>query len=212
MDCQMPEMDGFEATAQIRRREQVQHSPRRIPIVAFTAGVVAGDRENCLAAGMDDYLSKPFTQEQLERALLAWLPAAKSAQLAAEKAAGTRPDAMRAGAVDASVLEGLRKLGGGDQLVEKLIGIYLGDAPGRLNAIRVAANNGDGAGVARAAHALKSASSNVGALGLAALCRRLEAAGREGTLAEDAALVGEVEAEYSAVAADLATWRAATES
>lgn len=71
MDCQMPEMDGFEAAAEIRRRES--GSGRRVPIVALTASAIEGDREQCLAAGMDDYLPKPFTAAQMQSALTTWL-------------------------------------------------------------------------------------------------------------------------------------------
>ncbi len=71
MDCQMPEMDGFEATAEIRKQEA--KSGRRVPIVALTASAIEGDREQCLAAGMDDYVTKPFTAEQMRSALATWL-------------------------------------------------------------------------------------------------------------------------------------------
>jgi CheY-like chemotaxis protein len=81
MDCQMPEMDGFEATAAIRSREaeldaepaRAGLSPRRMAIVALTANAMQGDRERCLAAGMDDYLTKPFTKQQLRAVLDPWL-------------------------------------------------------------------------------------------------------------------------------------------
>jgi len=75
MDCQMPEMDGFEATDEIRRRQREGALPRRLPVVALTANAVEGDRERCLAAGMDDYLSKPFSRDQLAAMLMHWLPA-----------------------------------------------------------------------------------------------------------------------------------------
>jgi CheY-like chemotaxis protein len=80
MDCRMPEMDGFEATRRIRARETASTTTRtpRLPIVALTAHVLESDRQSCLAAGMDDYLSKPFTRLQLERMLTRWLPAPMS--------------------------------------------------------------------------------------------------------------------------------------
>ena len=71
MDCQMPEMDGFQTASEIRRREA--GSGRRVPIIALTASAIEGDREQCLAAGMDDYLPKPFTAEQMRSALVSWL-------------------------------------------------------------------------------------------------------------------------------------------
>jgi CheY-like chemotaxis protein len=81
MDCQMPEMDGFAATAAIRTLEVARRNVgrRRIPVIALTANAMKGDRERCLAAGMDDYLAKPFTLGQLGEVLARWLPAAAPA-------------------------------------------------------------------------------------------------------------------------------------
>ena len=200
MDCQMPEMDGFEATAEIRRREAAGSNGRRIPIVALTAGAVGGDREKCLAAGMDDYVTKPFSLDQLERALRRWLPAPEAVP-AEGKTVNTVAPERAMPHLDLRVLEGVRALGGnGDALVTKVIGVYLDDAPGRLQSLREAVVRGDVLAAQRAAHAFKSASANLGAASLAELCRRMESEGETGCAS---ALLAEIEAEYSAVAAAL---------
>jgi CheY-like chemotaxis protein/HPt (histidine-containing phosphotransfer) domain-containing protein len=193
MDCQMPEMDGYEATAAIRIREAAQGpETRRTPIIALTAGAVEGDRDKCLAAGMDDYLSKPFSLEQLERTLRRWLPSVPSIE----------PGEPH---VDPKVIESMLVLGGGGRdLLCRLIDLFLQDAPQRVLAIQEALERGDAQAVARAAHAFKSASANLGASALAQLCSRLEMDCREGSLTAAEGLVAEIEAEYAYVSADLA--------
>src|SRR5471032_3337956 len=79
MDCQMPVMDGFAATTEIRRHEQQHGRARTLPIIAITANALQGDREACLAAGMDDYLSKPFTQKALGEAIGRWITLPRAA-------------------------------------------------------------------------------------------------------------------------------------
>ena len=191
MDCQMPEMDGFEATAEIRRRETMRANGR-IPIVALTAGAVEGDREKCLAAGMDDYVTKPFSFGELERALTRWLPADRKAQAASPH-------------IDLQVLEQMRTLrgNGGSNLVTRIIGVYLNDAPDRLRSMQEAVARGDAAGMGRTAHAFKSASANLGAKGLAELCLRMESLGRASSTTGADRLMTEIETEYRQVAAEL---------
>ncbi len=192
MDCQMPNMDGFEATAEIRHDEAFERVDRRLPIIALTAGAVEGDRDKCLAAGMDDYLSKPFSLEQLERVLRRWLPAL----------AGLEPSEPH---VDAKVIEGILTLGGGGpELLGRMVELYMQDAPERIAGVRDAVTRGDGHTAARAAHALKSACANVGAMALAELCKRLESHCREGVTVGAEPLADAIEDEFARVAAELA--------
>jgi len=188
MDCEMPEMDGFEATAAIRQRES-SSAAARLPIVALTAGAVEGDRDKCLAAGMDDYLSKPFSIHQLERVLRRWLPVS--------------PEEHGEPHVDTRVIESLLvQTSGGPELLRSLIRAYLKDAPTRLEAIRDGMTRRDAATVARAAHAFKSANANLGATILAQLCKRLEAHCRSGTTSGAEELAAQIENEFLHVRTD----------
>jgi CheY-like chemotaxis protein/HPt (histidine-containing phosphotransfer) domain-containing protein len=201
MDCQMPEMDGFEATAEIRRREAARINGRRIPIVALTAGAVDGDREKCLAAGMDDYVTKPFSFDQFERALRRWLPAAD-------------PVAKSTPCIDVQVLERMRALrgNGGSDLAAKVIGVYLNDAPGRLRSLQEAVARGDTVAMGRTAHAFKSASANLGATTLAELCQRMESLGRTSSMSGVDGLLAEIETAYALAAAELSAHMGNTRS
>jgi HPt (histidine-containing phosphotransfer) domain-containing protein len=114
--------------------------------------------------------------------------------------------------VDRTVLDTLRQLPGGKRLVDRLIRMYLEDSPGRMEAMRGAVARVDAVAVARAAHTFTSSSGNVGAFGLAALCRVMEDAGRENSLGGARALLAEIEVEFDAVVADLAARLEAAES
>lgn len=157
MDCQMPEMDGFEATAKIRETESPK---RRNVIIAMTANALQGDKEKCLAAGMDDYLSKPIDDKLLKKKLAEWT----------EKAAATRP------AVDTAVLdrlETLRRPGESHPALE-LIGIFLQSKSKTLERMKKAVEARDPRALAEQAHFFKSSCAAVGAFPAADLCLRLE--------------------------------------
>jgi len=192
MDVQMPEMDGFTATREIRQREDGRH----IPIVALTANALAGDRERCLAAGMDDYLQKPFAEGELARVLRRFVP---------PPAAEPEPDvAPPAPPLDAEVIGNLREVGGGsDEFIRELANIYLSDAPSRLTSLREALRDNNAAELASAAHALKSSSGNIGAAAVRDLCTELETIGRSGAMDTAAAKVAELESEYRRAEAEL---------
>jgi CheY-like chemotaxis protein len=178
MDCQMPEMDGFAATAEIRRREGAE---RHTPIIALTASAVAGEREKCLAAGMDDYISKPVTGEALDRVLRPWLP---SAPAPAERTRVEVSDDKGSGAAGVeAVLTRLRVLGEGDAgFVARFVRRFVADTAAQLVALEAAVAQEDCDGVRRIAHGLKGACSSFGAARLAELCAQLEARAREGSL------------------------------
>ena len=208
MDCQMPEMDGFETTSRIRDGQRSGALKQHLPIVALTANAVAGDRERCLAAGMDDYLSKPFGREQLAAILQRWLPQPPAAGTAATPAAAVVAAAAAAPTGDEAInpraLDAIRQLPGpnGELLVQKVVAAYLGDAPARLAQLQAA---GDAEALRRTAHALKSSSANVGAEQLSALCREIESLDRSGSVEATKALLTGVESQLPRVLAALAT-------
>jgi signal transduction histidine kinase/DNA-binding response OmpR family regulator len=199
MDCQMPEMDGFQATRALRRRESAAGAPR-LPVIALTAHALEGDRERCLAAGMDGYLSKPYSQAQLEQAIRRELerPTGEAAAPPASvpPAAAEGPD--RPEPLDRRALATIRALEkpGSSAVLERVIGIYLKNAPKLVAAMRAAADAGDAAALGNAAHGLKSSSLYVGAARIGTLCREIEAAARSDPPAIAAAQVSALESEY----------------
>jgi len=151
LDCHMPHLDGFQAARWIREHEGTEiHTP----LIAFTASVTGGDRDRCLAAGMDDFVSKPIEESELIRVIRRWLPGVRTTDKLA--------------AIDRN----------------ELMSIFLADVPSRIAAIRdaLAARYVDL--LAEAAHALKSGAGNVGAMRLYALCDQLENAGDLNAAAE----------------------------
>ncbi|HKQ62831.1 MAG TPA: response regulator [Candidatus Polarisedimenticolaceae bacterium] len=200
MDCQMPEMDGFAATLAIRLAEASRGG--HVPIIAMTANAMQGDRERCLEAGMDDYISKPVKIEELDRVLARWTEHAAAEPSALEPASTEHDEAT----LDTSVLAGFRAgdPDGGAGFVVALIQQFLAEAPRRLTALREGANQGDATSVALAAHALKGSAASMGANRLASRCQRLELEAKRGAVAAAArAELAEIEQEYERVRAAL---------
>jgi len=194
MDVQMPEMDGFEATRKVRGPQSSVLNPE-IPIVAMTAHAMKDDREECLEAGMNDYVSKPVNPQELADALERQLrdvarrsetagpPQDEEAQPQARDQAGTRRDTP---AFDESIL--LERLDGDRDFVRSVLEVFVDDAPKQLELLKEALEAGDADAVRRQGHRLKGAAGNVGAPALEELSLEAENAGRAGDL-ETAALV-----------------------
>ena len=217
MDCQMPVMDGFQATTSIRQNQAGM--ARRVPIIALTANAMEGDRNKCLAAGMDDYLAKPYSVSQLESLLLKWLPAAAAAMpepIAAPVAAGrgAAPAApniavaavsMAEPALNMTLLNQVRELdaSGGMTLVGRILRAYLASSAASVEQVEQAVAVGDADALRSAAHSLKSSSANVGAQTLSELFRQLELLGREGRPQEAEALLADMRREYQRAVAQM---------
>jgi len=187
MDCQMPVMDGLTATQEIRRREARSteaRSSHRVPIIALTANAMEANRERCLAAGMDDFLPKPFTQAQLKGLLGRWAPVAQARQpgrdsLVARETEEAESVAGRDTAViDAGVLRDIAALGR-PALLGSLIDLYLEHSRPLVDTIESAGHGREPAGLVEALHTLKSSTANLGGARLTALLRECEALAQE---------------------------------
>jgi PAS domain S-box-containing protein len=184
MDCQMPVMDGFTATRRIRELERASVRGKRLPIIALTANVMSEDRENCIAAGMDAHLGKPIEPSQLIDCLGRYL----------------KPDIVRA-EVDKGAL---RELTGGDVEFEReLVETFVSSGDQCLAEILAALRISDFDTIGKRAHALKGASANIQAGGLAAAASKLEIAARANLSTEIDGLVQELTAKLQAVNAEL---------
>ncbi|MEN9676837.1 MAG: hypothetical protein RIS76_2733, partial [Verrucomicrobiota bacterium] len=179
MDCQMPELDGYEATRQVRREEAAGElgNRRSVYIVALTANAMAGDRERCLACGMDDFLTKPLEEAHLRAALQRAVQSREGAGagLPASPAASVESEDV---ILDPTMLNNFRSLRvpGQPDPVAELVDLFVADLPPRLEALRTAVAEGQTAAIKAAAHTLKGSASNMGGRRLAAACAAVESA------------------------------------
>lgn len=230
MDCQMPEMDGLTATQLIREREasttppshiNVHRSVSHVPIVALTAHAMQGDRELCLAAGMDDYLTKPFTLSQLEQVLARWVfnrrpvqvemcgdvtnaplqqnPATLQEVPALQMVKPHQDTIVEPTTIDQAALAAIRALQrpGQPDIVARIVTQYMDSSPELIDRIRRAVLSKDAVELRAAAHRLKSSSAQLGATALASDCRELEMMGARGELEQADETVKKLERHYA---------------
>jgi len=226
MDCQMPVVDGYTATRRWREAEDAAGDEHHLPIIAMTANAMAGDRQKCLDAGMDDYLAKPVTRAELERCLHRWWrPRPSDARVAGVTPAiraempvmpsktppSETPERVVAlpgesveivpatpePVINEAILFELRSVLGGE--LDKLIELFLQDTPQLVGRLEAAAITPDFNELREAAHSLKSSSANLGAMALSAAAKRVELGARLLTLDRPAVAVTLVATEFARV-------------
>ena len=182
MDCQMPKMDGYNATKEIRTFEKKHSYSKQIPIVALTAHALPSEREKCLAAGMDDFITKPFELEELKKVIQKWVPENNVS-------------------VDINVLNNIRALqkNGKSFLLEKVIQNYLTNTPKLLNDLEIAVNESSLEQIENIAHSLKSSSGTLGAMPLFKMLKTVEAMAKQKKLDQIRSLYLQIIEEYKKV-------------
>ena len=209
MDCQMPVLDGYQTTVAIRRMEEQKADASKVPIVALTAHSMQGDREKCLEAGMDDYLSKPFNLADIRNVLNRWLkdrhgtaPAGGSEE---ERPADLRKQETReenaVPVIHESALKSLEmfQAAGADNLVRQVAEAFISSADSLVVKLNTALIEQDIASLQFSAHSLKSSSANVGALGLSEMAKQLEFDCRHNNTTDSGDLVAKIASEYDRV-------------
>ncbi|MCP3983237.1 MAG: response regulator [bacterium] len=206
MDCGMPVMDGFAATVAIRQREAAVPHGGHVPVVAFTANLSAEDRQDCLRAGMDDCLSKPFTKEQLGQIVDKWTGGMQPHAPARNESPRREATDANLPTLDAGVLRALDALGGPGkgQRGPRLAATFVDSTQRICREISGAAQASDTAALSAAGHSLKSSSAQVGAFWLSRLAKELEVAARAGDLSMAGDVATQILAEFENVREALA--------
>ncbi|RJF98958.1 response regulator [Noviherbaspirillum saxi] len=186
MDCDMPHLDGYEATARIR---QLPGSAKHVPVIALTACTTQEERDRCAAAGMNDFLSKPIRPQTLKDMLARWMPRA------------IPNDTAMSGPAGDDELEAIRDMFGAD--FAELATLYRNDSPPRVAALRGAHAAGDAAMIAKVAHAFAGSSASIGATRLSVLCSELEASAKLVMPTDIDARLHEIATEYARISAKL---------
>ncbi len=209
MDCQMPVLDGYQTTAAIRRIEKEKADASRVPIVALTAHSLQGDREKCLEAGMDDYLSKPFNLADIRTVLNRWLKDASGCgpESGSEEKRPQDPREHKTcednavPVIDESVLKSLEmfQAAGADNLVRQVVEAFISSADKIVVKLNTAWIEQDIASLQFSAHSLKSSSANVGALRLSEMAKQLEFDCRHNNTTDSGDLVAKIASEYESV-------------
>jgi CheY-like chemotaxis protein len=204
MDCEMPEMDGYATTAEIRRQEG---PAARIPIVAMTAHAMEGDRERCLAAGMDDYLSKPLELPAVHGALERWTPKHPAGPARSAPGPGPAHLALSSLVVDADRVARLRATltaGGNASLFARVLRGFIADTGERVEALRRSVERGEVEAAQQVAHALRGSCANIGVARMADIAEALERLATTGRLEGAEALVQQLADEFRQAEAALA--------
>jgi two-component system, sensor histidine kinase and response regulator len=208
MDCQMPEMDGFEAVRLIREHEKNVNNPgsRRVTVIAMTGNTTDEDRDKCLTNGMDDFLKKPFAFEEMQEVVGRWLSIPGQASSSGNTEHNLKADDSPIEVRYIDNIIALQRKGAPD-ILAKVIDHYLSESPKMIERLDNAVEAGDGELIRSIAHSFKSGSANLGALRLAELCWEMERSAVDNSMVANRKILAFIDHEYEAVKSALTVIR-----